>query len=236
MFMRRLSLNLRDLALLDQALTHPSFANERKAEGYRDNQRLEYLGDSVLGLVVNEHLFQRYPGYGEGRLARIKSVAVSEDSLAEIALKLGLGAVLRLGRGEEGSGRRRRPSNLADAYEALLAAIYLDRGLKAVREFVLAHLSGPMEELDDPAIAADPKSILQERTQKLFHSLPDYELISESGPDHRREFVVRVSIEGRELARGVGRSRKRAEQEAAAKALSTFKAGRDTGVREKPSE
>ena len=217
-FSRSIGYSPRDLRLLDQALTHSSSRNET---GHRlpDNQRLEYLGDSVLGLIVNEALYLRHPGYTEGDLARIKSAVVSESSLAPVAGELGLGPLLTLGRGERSSGGTRRSSNLADAFEALIAAIYLDRGLVAARKFVLAALQGVLDSFAEPASARDSKSILQERVQKRSRKRPIYEVVSESGPDHQRVFVCRVMIDGREAGRGQGASRKRAEQDAASNAL-----------------
>lgn len=230
-FSRQIDYPVRDLSMLDQALTHSSARNE---SGHRipDNQRLEYLGDSVLGLVINEALYQRNPGFTEGELARIKSAVVSESSLAPVGAALGIGAVLSMGRGERTSGGGERSSNLADAFEAVIAAIYLDRGLLAARKFILKSLAGVLESFEDPSTARDSKSILQEQVQKRTHKRPVYEIVSESGPDHERMFECRVLVDGKEAGRGRGASRKRAEQSAASDALAYFKNGRvRTGVR-----
>jgi ribonuclease-3 len=224
-FSRRIDYSARDLTLLDQALTHSSTRNET---GHRipDNQRLEYLGDSVLGLIVNEALYERHPDFAEGELARIKSAVVSESSLAPVGASLGLGALLTMGRGEESSGGGERSSNLADALEALIAAIYLDRGLPAARKFVLKSLAGVLASFEDPGAARDSKSVLQELVQKQSGKRPIYEIVSEAGPDHERVFECRVLIDGREAGRGRGASRKRAEQLAASNALETRDAAR----------
>lgn len=216
----RLELPFRDFALVDLAFTHSSFVNEDDSDSVAgDNERLEYLGDSVLGLVVNEFLYREFQDFSEGDLARIKSSVVSEKSLARIAQDLDIGATLKLGRGEQKSGGAKRPSNLADLLEALIAVIYLDLGLDATRTFIIRHFEGPIRAVKAPGQARDAKSLLQEWSQKTFHSTPRYEIIEESGPDHAKEFVCRVLINEREMGQGSGRSRKTAEQNAAAVAL-----------------
>lgn len=214
---RRLRTSFKKLDLLDLALTHSSFRNE--SGGTQDNQRLEYLGDSVLGLVINEHLYRSRPGFAEGELARLKSALVSEASLARIAAEMGIGSALRLGRGERSSGGEKRISNMADALEAVIAAVYLDRGLESARRFVLRHFQNAINQLADPSRVRDPKSRLQELVQRKARTRPVYELVDSRGPDHEREFTVRVLIGGKEFGRGAGGSRKLAEQSAAAQAL-----------------
>lgn len=220
---KRLDLPVRDYALLDVAFTHSSYVNEEADAGATDNERLEYLGDSVLGLVVNEYLFHEFPDHSEGELARIKSSVVSERSLARVAGDMAIGESMRMGRGERKSGGATRPSNLADLFEALIAAIYLDLGLDASRTFIVRHLQESIRAVKGPGEARDSKSLLQEWAQKTFHSTPRYEILSESGPDHARTFVCRVLIKDEERGRGEGRSRKAAEQEAAAEALRAVK-------------
>jgi ribonuclease-3 len=217
-FAKRLRVTFRSLELMDCALTHSSARNESSGRA-TDNQRLEYLGDSVLSLVINEYLYSAHPDYAEGELARVKSALVSEASLAKVGAAIGIGPNLNMGRGERASGGESRPSNLADALEALIAAVYLDRGLEAARRFILRHFAERIRAIDDPTLARDPKSRLQEWIQREARSRPEYELVSESGPDHRREFETRVLVAGKELARGRGSSRKRSEQEAASRAL-----------------
>ncbi|MBX7057764.1 MAG: ribonuclease III [Leptospirales bacterium] len=215
---RRLRTSFKRLDLLDLALTHSSYRNE--SGGQLDNQRLEYLGDSVLGLVINEHLYRSRPAFAEGELARMKSALVSETSLAQVAAGMGIGSALRLGRGEKASGGEKRSSNMADALEAVIAAVYLDRGLDSARRFILRHFQESIQLLSDPARARDPKSRLQELVQRKARTRPIYELVESRGPDHQREFTVRVTIAGKEFGRGNGGSRKLAEQAAAAQALS----------------
>lgn len=217
-FCGQVDLKFRDLSLLDQALTHRSYSNESGHSG-ANNERLEYLGDSVLGFIVNEYLYRRFPNMPEGQLSRIKSAAVSEKTLSGIARALRLGKVLRLSKGERNSGGNRRPSNLADSFEALMAGIYLDRGLGPARKFLIPLIEKKLDTLSRPGKAVDPKSSLQELVQKQSHAHPVYELVSLDGPDHKREFVCKVSVEGKEIARGSGSSRKRAEQQAAQRAL-----------------
>lgn len=206
------------LELLDQALTHRSYCNELQSD-LADNQRLEYLGDSVLGLVINEYLFQSYPGYFEGDLARIKSAVVAESPLARVARTLKLGRLLRLGRGEKGSGGSNRDSNLADALEAVVAAIYIKSGMVLARKFVLQHFDMILKECSDPQDAQDPKTRLQEFCQRVYKQIPFYRIVERTGPDHKQHFKVSVALDAKELGRGEGQSRKKAEQAAAHDAL-----------------
>lgn len=214
---RWLSIRFRDYRIYDLALTHSSYSNEPGSHR-NNNQRLEYFGDSIIGFVVNEHLFLDFK-LSEGQMARIKSAAVSEKSLASAARALRFGTYLRMSKGERKSGGSRRPSNLADAFEAFVAAIYVDRGMKATRQFVIGMLDGRLRNLSQTGRALDPKSGLQELVQKRFRTHPVYELVSQEGPDHKREFVYRVLVDAREVARGSGSSRKRAERQAAMRAL-----------------
>lgn len=207
-----------DSLLFDQALTHSSYVNERGQER-KNNQRLEYLGDSVLGLLVNEYIYKRFPDYAEGQLARIKSHIVSERSLAKVALELSLGNYLLMGKGELASGGRKRISILADSLEALIGAHYLDQGLEKSRKFIIRILGPSIESIRHPGQVRDPKSVIQEKVQAEFSALPVYKVISQTGPDHKREFVCSVSINGKEIATGKGRSKKEAEKKAAGEAL-----------------
>lgn len=214
---RRLEIRFRDYRLYDLALTHSSYSNEPGSHRL-NNQRLEYFGDSIIGFIVNEHLFLDYK-LTEGQMARVKSAAVSEKSLASAARALRFGTYLRMSKGERKSGGSRRPSNLADAFEAFVAAIYIDRGMKQARQFVIRMLDSRLRNLSQSGRALDPKSALQELVQKRFRTHPVYELVSQEGPDHKREFVYRVLIDQREISRGMGSSRKRAERQAAMRAL-----------------
>jgi ribonuclease-3 len=207
-----------DPALLDLALTHRSHGHE-SGRGRRNNEALEFLGDAVLGFLVAERLWEASGGRVEvGALARQRASLVSEVSLAPRACALGLGEVLRLGKGEEATGGREKDSLLADAFEAVVAAIYLDGGLEAARAFILEQFEqglrpGRKKPLDDP------KTRLQEALQARGRPLPEYRVTAASGPDHKRSFTVDVVIGGRSVARGEGRSKKVASIEAARKAL-----------------
>ena len=213
----RLGYAFDDLGLLERALTHRSFANERDTG--EDNQRLEFLGDSALGLVVAERMFELFPGSPEGALSSWLASLVNEDALQEVARSLELGSFVRLGRGEQLSGGRSRSSVLADAYEAVLAAIYLDGGLESVRSVVLDLHA---EAIDNCSVASPPedhKSRLQRFAQAKGANHPRYDIIDVRGPDHARTFVAAVWIDSAEWGRGEGRSKKQAEQAAASVAL-----------------
>lgn len=208
-----------DRRRLEVALTHASSLNERKGSEPRgDNERLEFLGDAVLDLIISEALIERYPEATEGALSKMRARLVSEAALAQIARRLGLGRFLRLGRGEELSGGREKSSLLADAFEAVVAAVYHDGGYEAARRTVLTLLEPEFaEELASGVI--DYKTQLQEYCQQLFGQLPLYRVTRESGPDHRKVFQVELMINGRCYGDGTGKSKKEAEQQAAKTAL-----------------
>ena len=207
-----------DPELLREALTHPSVRHEKKRP-YFDNQRLEFLGDAVLQLVVTEHLYARFADAGEGRLTIRRARLVSRGSLQALALKLELGRHLLLGRGEEASGGRERPSTLADAFEAIIGALFLDGGLEVVRRFILAEMREELEGLEDEPLEINPKGQLQELLQAISPRSPVYDLLSQTGREHERTFAVRVIWENQVLGEGVGRSKKQAESAAALAAL-----------------
>ncbi|RPH81955.1 MAG: ribonuclease III [Nitrospiraceae bacterium] len=210
------------LALLDEALTHSSLVNEQKAGSVQHNERLEFLGDAVLSLVMSEYLASALPHSSEGTLSKLKAQVVSESSLAQIARRLGLGEHLKLGRGEDRSKGREKDSLLADALEAVLAAVHLDGGFEASRT-VTRHIFS--EELANIATqqgqpgAGDYKTQFQEWCQKRHDTLPRYETVRETGPDHQKMFEVELSIQGEVVGMGSGRSKKEAEQQAAKQAL-----------------
>ncbi len=209
-------------SLLEQALTHKSFLNERASAIVGHNERLEFLGDAVLSLVMTDHLIERFPALSEGALSKIKARLVSEVCLAEAAKRLGLGEFLRLGRGEELTQGRDKPSLLADALEAVTAAIYLDEGLEAARSFVLRVLGQALAALERQGPSPDGtdyKTQLQEYCQRRFEQLPLYRTTGESGPDHRKEFAVEVLLRGAVWGTGHGLTKKKAEQDAARQAL-----------------
>ncbi len=207
-----------DITLLDQALTHPSYAFENQGLGIVHNQRLEFLGDAVLGVIAAEYLYQTFPACSEGELTKIRANAVCEASLAETARKMDLGRYLHLGRGEELSGGRERPSILADALEAVIGATYLTAGWPSVRALVLTHLGESMNRAPQGCLG-DYKTALQEAVQRAGSAGVTYNIIKESGPDHNKRFIAGVFYQGRLLGKGEGRNKKEAEQRAAQVAL-----------------
>jgi ribonuclease-3 len=216
----RIGYRFRDRALLEHALTHRSLASEDQTGGVIDNESLEFLGDAVLGLVVADMLYRQFPESREGQKSKVKSAVVSTTSLARQAERLRLGEALLLGKGEEKTGGRQKQTLLADSFEALIAAVYLDGGLEAV-----SHWLGPVLQVDIDAAAGaavtglDFKSALQERTQARGLALPEYRLVDQQGPDHRKVFHVEVWVDGAAAGRAEGRSKKEAEQAAAEQAL-----------------
>ncbi|MDZ4278824.1 MAG: ribonuclease III [Dehalococcoidia bacterium] len=216
---KHLGLRFKNDALLREALVHSSYVNENPELAPASNERLEFLGDAVLGLIVADQLFASYPDQDEGMLTELRSHLVRRDTLAKAARRLQLGAALLLGRGEEAGGGRSRPTNLAHAYEAVVGAIFLDGGLAAARRFVQRSLKPEFEELTERAYLPDPKSRLQVLSQSQFQSTPQYRLVEAKGPDHARRFTVEVVVAGRPLGTGAGRSKQQAEKEAAREAL-----------------
>jgi ribonuclease-3 len=219
-----LRIKFKNKSLLLRALTHRSFVNE-SGKNIKDNERLEYLGDSVLGLVVNEYLFKHFEDYREGKLAKIKSAIVSEASLSKIAGGIPLGYFISMGKGEERSGGRDRPSILANTLEAIIGAFYLDSGLKSCRKFVLSLIKDDIESVNSLTYLRDPKTALQEYVQKKYKERPVYEVIDERGPDHRKEFTVKLIINGREVSTGQGTSKRLAETNAARASLKRIEDG-----------
>jgi ribonuclease-3 len=212
---KKIGVRFRKKALLEAALTHPSFRYENDAVP-ADNQRLEFLGDAVLGLLAADALMQLCPQADEGELTRRKSAVTSGAALAAAARNLGLGEHLRLGKGESASGGADRDSNLEDALEALVGAVWLDGGLKAARKFFEKHIFQPLEK--SGPVLTNPKGMLQEYAQKNGYSIPAYNVIEESGPDHARRYCVEVCVSTYAF-RGEGTSRREAEKAAAEKAV-----------------
>ncbi|MBL8022295.1 MAG: ribonuclease III [Leptospirales bacterium] len=215
-----------DYSLIHQALLHSSYAHESKP-AVPDNQRLEYLGDSVLSLIVNDNLFRNYPEMSEGKMARIKATLASEATLAQAARSIELSDVILLGRGEKQTGGKTRASILADALEAVIGAVYLERGWDACYKFVSNLLGEKMRGLASQKDVRDSKTRFQEFIQRLKKPLPVYETVKSSGPDHKPVFEVAVMVGGREVGRGKGDSRKKAEHQAAENALSKMKGKQD---------
>jgi ribonuclease III len=217
-----MGVEFRDAAILRVALTHPSYANEHPEASPETNERLEFLGDAVLGLVVAEALYARYPEEPEGRLTERRAQLVMGPTLARVSATLGLGDALFLGRGEEATGGRARDRNLERVYEAVVGALLLDQGLEAARAFIQRTLGAEVAALDEPTFAVNPKGDLQQLTQGL-HTRPEYVTVSESGPEHDRTFTVEVRMGDRVLGTGSGASRQLAEKAAAARALEVLR-------------
>jgi ribonuclease III len=215
---QRLDYQFRNHGLLRQALTHPSLGHE-KQRYHDDNQRLEFLGDAVLQLVITEYLYAHFPREQEGRLTKLRARLVSRDALTAHAQSLDLGRHLLMGRGEEASGGRSRASTLADAFEAIVGAIYLDSAFVTAREFVLKEMRGALENVREAPVDINPKGQLQEILQSLAMRGPTYEVLSATGPEHAKTFVVEARWEGVVLGRGIGLSKQAAEIEAANNAL-----------------
>lgn len=214
---QELGYEFRDRALFERALTHSSFANENRREGVECNERLEFLGDAILGMAVAERLYTTEQDMSEGQMTRLRAELVCEKSLAELAGRLDLGRYLRLGRGEEQGGGRTRPSINADAVEALLAALYLDGGRERAMGFIEKYVLSRTEEFKKRQL--DHKTLLQERVQRAGPQQIAYVLTGERGPDHAKEFFMEVRVNGRTAGSGSGRSKKEAEQAAARDAL-----------------
>ena len=215
----RIGYKFRNPLLLAEALTHPSVRHETQRHHF-DNQRLEFLGDAVLQLVMTEHLYGHFKSEAEGKLTKLRSRLVSREALTVHAAALELGRYLMMGRGEETSGGCERTSTLADAFEALVGAIYLDSDLATVREFILEQAAGDLAQLEEEPIDINPKGHLQELLQSISPRSPAaYEVISQSGPEHEKTFIVRAVWEGTMLGEGTGRSKKQAETAAAVEAM-----------------
>ena len=219
---KKLNYTFRNPALLSEALSHSSYANEHRSSHLNSNERLEFLGDSVLGFVTAEYLFTQHPDLPEGDLTRIRAALVCEQSLYEVAKKLGLGRYLKLGRGEEAGGGRERTSILADATEAVFAAVYLDGGIQEASALIHRVLLDVEREEIVEERRRDFKTALQELVQRQADQVLSYRMIGEQGPDHAKIFQAEVLLNGEPLGSGFGRSKKEAEQSAAKAALKTL--------------
>lgn len=215
---QKLNIHFRNRQLLKQAFTHTSYVNEHRSRKHRDNERLEFLGDAVLELIVSEFLFHRCPTRPEGELTKMRASIVCESSLVVFANQLHFGKYVLLGKGEELTGGRMRPALLADVFESFIGALYLDQGLEVVRGFLCKHIF-PQIMLDGKLQMNDYKTQLQELTQHHNLGTLEYRITEERGPAHEREFVSEVCMGDECLGRGAGRSKKEAEQQAAAQAL-----------------
>lgn len=222
----RLGLTFDDPELLSEAFVHSSYTNEHPDESRESNERLEFLGDAVLSVVISEALFRRHRDEPEGRLTTRRSAIVSTSGLARIARRLGIGDALVLGQGAENTGERTRDSVLAGLFEAIVAAVYLDQGLAPARDFILGSAAEELDgDLPYDALKA-PKSRLQERAYATAGVAPSYRVVSSEGPDHDRRFIVEVSLDGAVIGKGEGRSRREAETGAAVSALKATAASR----------
>jgi len=218
-FQKKFQMTFRDPSLIITALKHRSYLNVSNEDRTASNERLEFLGDAVLDLVVTHYLYIRFPKRTEGQLSKIKSILVSKAVLAEIAQNLSLGKMLLLNRGEEKTGGRHRQSILADTMEAIIGAIYLDRGLDEASQFIHRHLLSRFKSIMQRELYRNYKSILLEYAQSRGNKLPEYRVMKELGPDHDKEFVIAVFLNGKKVGEGVGKSKKTAEQEAAKMAV-----------------
>jgi len=228
LFERHTGIRFRELEFLDQAFTHRSYAHEL-GESAGNNERLEFLGDSVLGLVVSEYLYETLPDQPEGEMARIKSFVVSEASLSEIAKKLRIDNFILIGRGEEFSGGRLKKAILADALEAIIGAYYLDSGFLAVGKFLHRMLIPEINKVLEDRHAKDYKTLLQEHVQKRMKTYPRYQVVQKSGPDHDKTFWIEVHIGERSFSAGKGKNKKEAEQDAARHAYQALREGSAPG-------
>ena len=222
-FQQILGVTFRKPELLTQALTHSSYANENPGIAPASNERLEYLGDAVLGLIVAENLYRDFPSMSEGEMTRLRSILVKQDTLARVAESIRIGTYLYLGKGEEASGGREKPANLARALESVIAAVYLDQGSAITEQLVLDLLDSELLKTLYQGGSADYKSQLQEFLQAKAQQTPIYNLIETQGPDHDKRFTVEVRCGDNVLAIGTGRSKKKAETEAAQIALEKLK-------------
>lgn len=221
-FCEQIGVTIQNLTLLTEALTHRSYVNENRGRNIQHNERLEFLGDAVLELVSTEFLFSKYPDRPEGELTSFRAALVRTESLAETAAKMKYGEYIYMSKGEESTGGRSRPYILANTFEAVIGAIYLDQGYDASRDFLNRVLLPKIDEIVANRLDVDPKSKLQEVAQEMLKATPVYELVNEAGPDHDKTFTMRVILADKEVAQGDGKSKQEAEQSAARKALANW--------------
>lgn len=213
---------IKNKELLELALTHKSLINEKKLEKYMSNERLEFLGDAVLELITTEFLYKKFPKENEGKMTALRSALVKTTSLAETSKEIGLDQIITMSRGEEITGGRNNNGILANGFESFLGALYLDQGLQACQKFLFSHLFPKLEKIEEQKLYKDSKSELQELVQAKGLESPSYEVVSEKGPDHNKEFTIQVIIDGKTAGQGIGKSKQHAQQNAAANALLTF--------------
>jgi ribonuclease-3 len=211
----KLGFYFKDISLLQQAFIHSSYVNEHPDSTMADNERLEFLGDAVLNIVVTETIYHRFTDYPEGKLTEIRSVLNREKTLAQLAGELNLGEYLRMSKGEKSSGGGSKNSNLANTFEALIGAIYLDGGILPVKEFILNSMEPYISSIENGDYTINYKGLLQEYTQAQYKKLPTYHIVNSEGPDHQKIFTVEVLLDNKILATGAGKSKRIAEMEAA---------------------
>lgn len=211
--LQKLNISPQNEELYIQALTHSSYANEKGLASH--NERLEFLGDVVLGLVISEILYSRFPDLPEGKLTRFRAELVREETLSELAGRLNLGQHLQLSKGESASGGRKRPSILADAMEAIFGAVYLDLGLAEAKRIILFLFGDLLNDLENGGLRSDYKTMIQEYAQARFAATPQYKIVAEEGPDHSKRFLANILINSRVFGEGTGKTKKEAEQKAA---------------------
>ncbi len=222
---KQIGVKFRSRDLLTTALTHRSYVNEHSGEVVNDNERLEFLGDAVLDFLTGDILYERFPDMPEGRLTRLRAALVRTGALAELAEQCHLGEQMRMGKGEEASGGRKRVTNLCGVFEAVIGALYLDQGIDAVRSFVVPLFLPVLERVLAESLDQDARSLLQEWSQATHNETPVYRTVEETGPEHEREFMVEVVIGEQVVGCGVGRSKRSAAQAAARAALHLLKQG-----------
>lgn len=212
---RRLGIVFNDAVLLQQALTHSSYINENPHSAFADNERLEFLGDALLNFVVTYELYRNFPRLSEGELTELRIALIRQETLAEVAVELGLGECLILGKGEETTGGRERETNLANAFEALVGAVFIDQGFEVARRFILLRFGNRLADIVDVKGRRNYKALLQEFTQVKLKQLPVYRVVEVTGPDHARHFTVEVRLGDQIVGSGSGKNKKSAEMEAA---------------------
>ena len=221
LFEERIGFRFKDPRFLMQAFTHRSYLNEHKRPGLAHNERLEFLGDAVLELIVTEYLYEKYPHYNEGEMTSLRASVVNANTLSEVGAKLGMNEYLLLSHGEAKDTGRARQYILANTLEAVIGAIYIDQGYEGAKKFILTHIAPLTEEILKDGVWIDSKSLFQEKAQEYKGITPVYKTVRESGPDHDKHFVVNVYIGNELYGEGEGKSKQDAEQEAARKALET---------------
>ncbi len=218
-----IGVSFKDMSLLHQTFIHSSYVNENPESTISDNERLEFLGDALLDFIITEKIYHDFPQMPEGEMTEIRVSLIREETLAQIASSLNLGDYLYLGKGEESTGGRHRQTNLADTFEALVGAIFLDQGLTATRNFVLSKLDIYLSKIKAKGVDQNYKALLQEFTQAEYKQLPTYNLVETSGPDHDKNFIIEVKLGDKALGTGIGKSKKAAEIEAARSAYEKLK-------------